>query len=78
LTQELAPLELTEEIVEGNKSVILFETSLRGQRAHREVLENARRPAWAAIGGSATAGAIAQNRSLCTPTSTGSAICADA
>jgi hypothetical protein len=31
LTQELAaPFELTEEIVEGNKSVILFETSLQG------------------------------------------------
>jgi hypothetical protein len=34
LTQELAPFELSEEIVEGNKSVILFDTSLRGQRAH--------------------------------------------
>jgi hypothetical protein len=34
LTQELTPFELTEEIVEGNKSVILFETSLRNQRAH--------------------------------------------
>ena len=34
LTQEPAPSELTEEIVEGNKSVILFDTSLRGQRAH--------------------------------------------
>jgi hypothetical protein len=34
LTQELAPFELTEEIVEGTKSVILFETSLHGRRAH--------------------------------------------
>jgi len=34
LTQELTPFELTEEIVEGDKSVILFETSLRGHRAH--------------------------------------------
>jgi hypothetical protein len=34
LTQELTPFELTEEIVEGGKSVVLFETSLRGQRAH--------------------------------------------
>jgi len=34
LTQELTPFELTEEIVEGDKSVVLFETSLRGQRAH--------------------------------------------
>lgn len=34
LTQELSLFELTEEIMEGNKSVILFETSLRGQRAH--------------------------------------------
>jgi hypothetical protein len=34
LTQELAPFELTEEIVEGDKSVVLFETSLGGQRAH--------------------------------------------
>jgi hypothetical protein len=34
LTQELTPFELTEEIVEGDKSVILFETSLRGRRAH--------------------------------------------
>ena len=34
LTQELARFELTEEIVEGNKSVVLFETSVRGQRAH--------------------------------------------
>jgi hypothetical protein len=33
LTQELTPFELTDEIVEGNKSVVLFETSLRGQRA---------------------------------------------
>jgi hypothetical protein len=34
LTQELARFELTEKIVEGNKSVILFETALRGRRAH--------------------------------------------
>src|SRR5258708_23041201 len=34
LTQELTPFELTEEIVEGDKSVVLFETSLRGHRAH--------------------------------------------
>ena len=34
LTQELTPFELTDEIVEGDKSVVLFETSLRGQRAH--------------------------------------------
>jgi hypothetical protein len=34
LTQELTPFDLTEEIVEGDKSVILFETSLRGRRAH--------------------------------------------
>jgi hypothetical protein len=34
LTHELTPFELTEEIVEGDKSVVLFETSLRGQRAH--------------------------------------------
>ena len=34
LIQELAPFELTEEIVEGNKSVLLFETSLHGRRAH--------------------------------------------
>lgn len=34
LTQELAPFELTEEIVVGGKSVVLFDTSLRGQRAH--------------------------------------------
>lgn len=34
LTQELTPFELTEEIMEGGKSVVLFETSLRGQRAH--------------------------------------------
>jgi hypothetical protein len=35
LTQELAPFELTEEIVEGDKSAVLFETSLRGHRAQR-------------------------------------------
>jgi hypothetical protein len=34
LTQELAPFELVEEIVEADKSVVLFETSLRGQRAY--------------------------------------------
>ncbi len=34
LTQELAPFELAGEIVEEGKSVIMFETSLRGQRAH--------------------------------------------
>ena len=34
LIQELTPFELTEEIVEGDKSVVFFETSLRGQRAH--------------------------------------------
>ena len=34
LTQELAPFELTEEIVEGDASVVLFQTALRGQLAH--------------------------------------------
>lgn len=34
LTHELTPFELVEEIVEGDKSVVLFETSLRGERAH--------------------------------------------
>lgn len=34
LTQELAPFQLSGEIVEGASSVILFETSLRGVRAH--------------------------------------------
>lgn len=34
LTQEFTPFELAEEIVEGDNSVILFETSLRGTRAH--------------------------------------------
>ncbi|MEY9964828.1 hypothetical protein ABIA33_002870 [Streptacidiphilus sp. MAP12-16] len=34
LTEELAPFELVEEIIEGDKSVILFETSLRGVPAH--------------------------------------------
>jgi hypothetical protein len=34
LTRELAPFELTEEVVEGDKSVVLSGTSLRGQRAH--------------------------------------------
>jgi hypothetical protein len=33
LTQELSPFELVDEIVEGHKSVILFKTSLREQRA---------------------------------------------
>ena len=31
LTQELTPFKQVEEIVEGNKSVVLFETSLRGR-----------------------------------------------
>jgi hypothetical protein len=34
LTDELAPFELLSEIVEGDKSVVLFETSLRGVPAH--------------------------------------------
>jgi hypothetical protein len=34
LIQELTPFVLTEEIVEGDTSVVLFDTSLRGQRAH--------------------------------------------
>jgi hypothetical protein len=34
LTQELTPFKLVEEIVEGDKSVVLFETSLRGEQAH--------------------------------------------
>ncbi len=34
LIEELTPFELTEEIIEGDKSVVLFETSLRGQQAH--------------------------------------------
>jgi hypothetical protein len=33
LTQELTPFKLVQEIVEENKSVVLFETSLRGERA---------------------------------------------
>jgi hypothetical protein len=33
LTQELAPFQLTGEIVDGNHSVVLFDTSLRSQRA---------------------------------------------
>jgi hypothetical protein len=33
LTQELTPFRLVDEIVEGEKSVVLFETSLRRQRA---------------------------------------------
>ena len=34
LTQELTPFELVGEIVEADRSVVLFETSLRGERAH--------------------------------------------
>lgn len=34
LTQELTPFEQVEEIVEENRSVVLFETSLRGEAAH--------------------------------------------
>ena len=34
LTQELTPFEQVEEIVEENRSVVLFETSLRGEPAH--------------------------------------------
>ena len=34
LTHELSPFELAGEIVEGDSSVVLFETSLRGERAH--------------------------------------------
>jgi hypothetical protein len=34
LTEELAPFDLLTEIVEGNRSVVLFETSLRGVAAH--------------------------------------------
>lgn len=33
LTEELTPFQLVDEIVEGNKSVVLFETSLREQPA---------------------------------------------
>lgn len=33
LTQELAPFELVDEIVEDEKSVVVFDTSLRGVRA---------------------------------------------
>jgi hypothetical protein len=33
LIQELSPFKLVDEIVEGEKSVVLFETSLREQRA---------------------------------------------
>jgi len=33
LSQELTPFKLVDEIVEGEKSVVLFETSLREQRA---------------------------------------------
>lgn len=34
LTQELTPFKLVDEIVEEEKSVVLFETSLRGEQAH--------------------------------------------
>ncbi len=34
LTQELAPFQLVDEIVEGEKGVVVFETSLRGAPAH--------------------------------------------
>lgn len=34
LTQELTPFELVDEIVEEDKSVVLFDTSLRGAPAH--------------------------------------------
>ncbi len=34
LTQELAPFKLVEEIVEEEKSVVWFETSLRAERAY--------------------------------------------
>jgi hypothetical protein len=34
LTHELTPFELVQEIAEGDSSVVLFETSLRGVRAH--------------------------------------------
>ena len=34
LTEELTPFELVGEIVEAEKSVVEFETSLRGERAH--------------------------------------------
>jgi hypothetical protein len=34
LTQELTPFELVAEVVEGDRSVVLFDTSLRGVRAH--------------------------------------------
>lgn len=34
LTHELEPFELVEEVLEGDKSVVLFDTSLRGERAH--------------------------------------------
>jgi hypothetical protein len=33
LTQELTPFRLVQEIVEAQQSVVLFETTLRGQRA---------------------------------------------
>ncbi len=34
LTQEMAPFRLTKEVAEGDTSVVLFETSLRGESAH--------------------------------------------
>jgi hypothetical protein len=34
LTQELTPFELVDEILEEGKSVILFDSSLRGEEAH--------------------------------------------
>lgn len=33
LTQELTPFVVTDEVIEGQKSVVLFETSLRGRPA---------------------------------------------
>jgi hypothetical protein len=33
LTHELTPFQLGDEIVEGDRSVVLFDTTLRGQRA---------------------------------------------
>jgi hypothetical protein len=34
LIDELSPFQLVEEIVEGDKSVVLFDTALRGEAAH--------------------------------------------
>lgn len=34
LTEELTPFVVTDEVLEGQKSVVLFETSLRGRSAH--------------------------------------------